>query len=401
MNPVRVIDARMGRGKTSAAINYILDNKSTKKFMFITPYLKEVERICTNCGFVQPDDTETSKSTSLKRLMHQGENIAMTHALFYLMDVSALDLARENNYALIIDEVLEPVNKLSISSFDLDLILRQCDRDETTGRLMWRDKSYSGIFNDFKQFSEQGNLFNVDTALFWMLNPDIFSAFSEVTLMTYLFNGQYLRCYFDMFKIDYKICGVDASDGFRFSESLDAPPPVDLHDLITIADNVKSIEIGNSRHALSKTWYERRGMDNPDIKKLRASMEYFLRGNIRGKRLPADKNLWTTFKNCEAKLEGRRYKSSFVQLNEKATNEYKERNRVAYMVNRFTDPNMKKFYAQFGVSVDDDQLALSEMLQFIWRSAIRDGQHIDLYIPSRRMRELLINWINEMNNMKG
>ena len=30
----------------------------------------------------------------------------------------------------------------------------------------------------------------------------------------------------------------------------------------------------------------------------------------------------------------------------------------------------------------------------IWRSAIRDGKPINLYIPSKRMRELLINWIN-------
>ena len=42
-------------------------------------------------------------------------------------------------------------------------------------------------------------------------------------------------------------------------------------------------------------------------------------------------------------------------------------------------------------------LALSEMLQWVWRSAIRDDKPINLYIPSRRMRELLIDWINTTN----
>ena len=35
------------------------------------------------------------------------------------------------------------------------------------------------------------------------------------------------------------------------------------------------------------------------------------------------------------------------------------------------------------------------MLQWIWRSAIRDGKPINAYIPSKRMRELLINWMND------
>ena len=38
------------------------------------------------------------------------------------------------------------------------------------------------------------------------------------------------------------------------------------------------------------------------------------------------------------------------------------------------------------------------MIQWIWRSAIRDGGEVYLYIPSSRMRMLLINWIDEISN---
>ena len=70
---------------------------------------------------------------------------------------------------------------------------------------------------------------------------------------------------------------------------------------------------------------------------------------------------------------------------------------IAYMVNRFADPNITKFFASKDVSIDAQAYALSEMLQWIWRSAIRDDKPINLYIPSKRMRELLINWINKTN----
>lgn len=38
------------------------------------------------------------------------------------------------------------------------------------------------------------------------------------------------------------------------------------------------------------------------------------------------------------------------------------------------------------------------MIQWIWRTAIRDGKEIDIYVPSRRMRELLEQWIEEVSN---
>ena len=47
----------------------------------------------------------------------------------------------------------------------------------------------------------------------------------------------------------------------------------------------------------------------------------------------------------------------------------------------------------------DDEYALSEMIQWIWRSAIRDGKEIWVYIPSRRMRELLKKWLLDLSSV--
>ena len=58
---------------------------------------------------------------------------------------------------------------------------------------------------------------------------------------------------------------------------------------------------------------------------------------------------------------------------------------------------MEKLYlTDRGVKVDEDAYALSYMVQWIWRSAIRDGEEIWIYIPSKRMRTLLINWMDSL-----
>ena len=41
------------------------------------------------------------------------------------------------------------------------------------------------------------------------------------------------------------------------------------------------------------------------------------------------------------------------------------------------------------------------MLQFIWRSAIRDGNQITLYIPSDRMRWIFEEWLVDVSGISG
>ena len=48
-----------------------------------------------------------------------------------------------------------------------------------------------------------------------------------------------------------------------------------------------------------------------------------------------------------------------------------------------------------GVSVDEDTWALSELIQWVFRSAIRENKEINVYIPSERMRNLLVEWLNK------
>lgn len=396
MSQIRVVDARMGRGKTTAASGYMSHHKDDKHFLYITPYLTEVDRICESCDFEQPDSDHTTKLAELKGLLHRRKNVAATHSLFYLMDDEALSIAKENGYCLIIDESIETIRKVAVTQKDADLIMNTLATTDDEGFLHWIDEEYTGKFSQYKEMADSRSLLRLDTALLCIMQPSMLEAFDEVIMMTYLFGGQYQKAYLDYFGFEYQICGIDDSDGYKFTDAPDAPPPLDYKSLIRIVDDPKLNDIGNERYALSKAWYDRRGRDNPEMKILRNNLNTFFRRRTTSK---SNEQLWTCFKSNAPKLFGPkgRFASSFLQLSARATNEYRNRKCLAYLVNRFVDPNVGKFFAAKGITVDADEFALAEMLQWIWRGCIRDDQPIELYIPSRRMRELLQDWIKKTN----
>lgn len=84
----------------------------------------------------------------------------------------------------------------------------------------------------------------------------------------------------------------------------------------------------------------------------------------------------------------------FIAHNARATNNYRNRSTVGYLIERNLDNTYKYFFKSNNVDVDEDIWRLSEMIQFIWRSAIRENNPINLYIPSKRMRDLFKKWLN-------
>ena len=107
MAKIKVLDAFMGSGKTQGTINMI--NKNTdKRYIFITPYLDEVERIAEACksrNVKVPKNDESGKFESLESLVDQGACIACTHSLFSRYKKSTGQQIKKMGYTLIVDEV--------------------------------------------------------------------------------------------------------------------------------------------------------------------------------------------------------------------------------------------------------------------------------------------------------
>lgn len=388
----------MGTGKTSAAINFINESDDDVKFLYITPYLTEVKRIIDNCPnrkFRQPE-SYGSKLNGIKYLFEKGNNIVSTHALFSLFDEEIIDLAYTNNYTLIMDEVADVIEPLAISKFDLDIILKNYAHVEDGHILKWDVENYTGEFYKYKKQCDLGcvGIYN-NTAILWLFPVSTFRAFRNIYILTYMFDAQTQKYYYDYYNIEYVFWYItgDSLDTYRFTQDKVEYAMPDYSKLIHICDNDKLNHIGDRETALSKSWYER-NKNNILMKTLKNATGNFFKNYTKTK---SNENLWTCFKDYKSLISGKGYAKGFLSSNIRATNEYRDRIAVAYLVNKFFNPYVKNFFTLNGVEVNEDAFAVSEMLQFIWRSAIRDGEEIWLYIPSSRMRMLLEDWIVSMS----
>jgi hypothetical protein len=142
-------------------------------------------------------------------------------------------------------------------------------------------------------------------------------------------------------------------------------------------------------HPLSSNWFKKAKME--DFQQLKQSTENFFK---RIADTPSKHNGWTTFLKDKPKLAGKRYTRGWIPNNIRATNEYINKRSLAYLCNWFYHPVIRNYFEERGITVNEEVYALSAMLQWIWRSQIRRGDPITLFIPSERMRNLLNQWLN-------
>jgi hypothetical protein len=394
---LKVVDAGCGVGKTTSMINFINDSPAENKFLYITPFLTEVERIKTSCSskkFQEPAELPT-KTEDLLRLVEKSYNIVSTHALFKKLTDKVLDLTQFNNYTLIIDEAADVIEEIEITKNDLKTIITEYTTIDDNNTVHWNEwnNDYEGRFEDYKNMIQMGGVkaHRSDTgevvSLVWAFPISIFEAFKEVYILTYMFNGQ--KAYYEYNNVE--IIQMYVKD-FHLTTEPQKYNYEDQKKLITVIEDEKLNAIGNNRGSLSMSWFYRNS-NTVLIKQLQNNISNFFK-NIMNK-TPIEQKLWTTFKEYEDKVKGKGYTNAFVPINIRATNDYRQTTAVAYIANRYMKPTLKHFFEVSGIEVDEDTYALSELIQFIYRSAIRDGNPITVYIPSKRMRELLINWINK------
>lgn len=390
----KVVDAPCGAGKTSAAINFINGSSEDTKFLFITPFLNEVERIkscCADKHFRDPDDTYTSKSTDIKRMLRNGENIVSTHALFRKLDAEALRYITERNYILIMDEVTSVVEIMKVTPHDRECILQNFAHIDDYGYVIWDDDSYRGEYEMYMKLCKSHKVmsYGEGSAWVWIFPIETFNSFKEIYLLTYLFDAQLQKCYYDYYDIRYEYLNVDCESGNYFFTDL----PVDYHvecfqNLIDIVENKKMNEIGKDKTALSKSWYDK--ASNEQYRRLKKNCYNFFRNMVVCK---ANDNIWTTFKDKKDRVKGKGFSKSFISLTTRSTNQYQDTYAAAYLVNYYANPIIKNFFLLKGIEFNEDKYALSELIQWLWRTRIRKGEPIVLYIPSSRMRGLLKNWL--------
>ena len=402
----------MGSGKSTAAINYMNDHPD-QRFIYITPYLEEAQRIkdgCPNLHFVAPSnkipDFNFSKRNHAFELIKEGHNITSTHQLFRMCTREMLDAIQFQGYTLIIDEDLNLLNNEHVHPDDIIAatkcgVLAEAEPNKyTLTGADYKGNLFKPLYTIFGECSS-GELVDKETdvnsgsVFYWSLPTSLITSFRDVFVLTYMFKGQDLHHFLEMNKLEYQYIGIDKDDRgrFQFSEDSSYTPEYVYHigEKIHILNEQRMNQIGKDKHALSMSWYA----NNKDgTNQVKNNMYTYMRRRFKDR--PAKDKLWGGFKELKAKIGGQGYAGGFTPFNTRATNEYRNRHTLAYPVNLYTNVAEKCYYRKHGVEIDDDDYALSTMIQWIWRSAIRDGEDVDIYIPSKRMRDLLTGWMDKI-----
>lgn len=424
MTKITVIDAICGSGKTSYAIQMMNENPD-KKFIFITPYLDQIEPIQERTKRDFPTPTAKSSGGKLddfERLIRLGKSVITTHSLFGMIDVATQKLIKSQGYTLVLDEVANVVEQAKIIPNDLKILLDAGTiKVNEKNQVVWNEEDYSTRnnkfrFYDIKRLAEKENLYLFNsTAIFWTMDVQSFLAFEEVYILTYLFDGQIQKYYYDMKNVSYEKKSVtfDENDSRYKLVKYDAHHDgrEKLAPMIKVFQDIKKgrpILLNTNydssgkheRYWLTTSWFNQ--ATESDLKQLNNNLRsYFERNN--GELIQPNDCFWTTKKDVAPKLKSRRAKLSlkdnrdkdnYLPLNVRATNKYGHCKACAYVYNRFMNPIEKHFFESFGVKVNEDLLAVSDLVQFLFRGQIRNDKEIKIYLPSLRMRELLEDWSN-------
>jgi len=416
----KVYDAMMGSGKTTRIIDEIKTADNSQNFLYITPLLNECHRIAGTTydqddilkrpiittedetsihyeylddavlkdkRFKHPNYKGGNKAESLQHLLKNKENVVSTHQLFMNLTPSMLEDA--SDYVLIIDETIQVYDVYAeYTSKELEALFRlgwiKIDDDKVTLRFQRDNFGDNGgdptgtKYENLASMCDLGQLLYVDQKLIvWELSIDTLKAFKEVWIATYMFEGSQMSAYLKSYGANYEL--------IKFGNK-----PSDIKHLVNISDNKHINDVGVKTTALSSSHFK----TNKKVlcEQLAKNLDNYFRNHAKAKKTD---RLWTSFKEVSSSVAGTRYKDEWLAFNTKATNEYKDKSNLAYLLNLYPNPMVVKASAMKGYPVKEDIFALSEMVQWIWRSAIREDNEINIYVPSQRMRSLLVAWLND------
>jgi hypothetical protein len=367
------------------------------------------------------------------KLIAEGKNIVSTHALFSAIDNRVIDALKLYDYIFILDEVMNTVDTFDIFEDEIpkkkkidDAIKEETTRktiedirglikkgilviDKDTNAVKWEDETT--LFNKYeklKKAADNGLLYFINGALLiWTFPIQVFQEgiFSKIFILTYLFDYQIQSLYCSFYGLKYSQYHIETiNNRYEIIETVNKDYDVNwknqIKHLITICDNEKLNRIGSVynderghpyKSALSNAWYERNNESGVTNKLGLNAINFFMHFT----KTKSNQRMWTTFKDCIPFVKNKNLtKTQWIEMTSRSTNLHRDRTALAYLVNRYPQPYFEDFFETRNVPINQDHFAISEMIQWVFRSAVRVHKPINLYVPSERMRTLFIRWIN-------
>lgn len=415
----------------------------------------------------EPVAGSSNKSDHCEKLIRAGKSIACTHALFYRLGTLATQCSGivhctgfKNGstprievehllygYNLIIDEVINP--------FEVDHTVRKVDFDEdylglglaeelSDGRIVPTDKWDARYQKGCKTFSpalyekaKSGGLYRIGDKLFVLAFPkELLLRPKSVTIYTYLSEGSMLLQFLRKLLNDQ--LGSFTLEVDRLSDPEEAAWREDVANALTVLSIPETEQQAWTHNAQLKSIKTHKQCSSIG-QKLRKFKDNELYGvNLNTVMLTCARDLWHGNKTGQKPKAGRLSKHTrmfgraskverfnedtetydeiwsttgvtFVPNTTRGTNRHTGCNTAVYLYDQHPNPQLLNFLglqpSKKKTLSFSDNYALTELVQWLFRSAIRVGglngtghpykqrRHVTLYMPSQRMRNLLLNWL--------
>ena len=422
----KILDSVMGSGKTTWIIDQINKNPQ-EHYIIIVERQTEVDRLAEAC----PDLvslSEISEQQNIRRLdaleqvAAEGRSIVSTHQLFSKWSDEFLNSVSHWGYQLIMDETLSDIlSSVPIKSSDLNAYVKDRFIGCYAGNKFNKVKLLKPLLSKYGDVEDR--IINSDCYLFDIKNnaddphyqliqaprSEMFKLFKNILVLTYQFKGSLLRCYFDLHAIKYQLLSIKDGHTILYKDELG----LNFRDKIYIyggkLNNGFGTDIG------SQCWTHKPVNQKATKKRLRNIYNHWKKCDI-----TPDQFLYTTQKKYQKQVHPvhirglknklnddysdankRKYMTaedkrnvSYLSQTIRGTNDFSHKKFMAYMPNTFMDPQIRNFLTQHGVRIEEDSYALNRMIQWLWRGCIRNGQDMHVFVPSTRMRKLLVDWLH-------
>jgi hypothetical protein len=410
-------DKPCGHGKTSELIERM---PTLGKFLIISPLKSEVTRFVEgaaekNVEVYAPTDEDNTKTSDLLRLLRENKSICTTHAMYLrLASIVRADKSILDGYTIIIDEVPTPVEPApNIASKDFDLVLLNMDFIEIDPKThqvrpteKWEKLMVAGatrFYPETFKAAMSGRLYTQDGNLFILAIPvELISAGSRLEIMTYLSKGSLIRAYLEKIGASYEID--------KLPEDVERSWRENIRDHITIESFPKPDGVSFSHSGQTERTNDQAGarvaktIDNLFNRswkgvKTRNTMITCAFENWHGNKKRGLAGIWAYAYGKWTKNKKDDFWSTdglqWLANTTRGSNRWIKCTHLIYLYCQNPNPSVTSYLDVKGREFDD-AFALTELVQWMFRSGIRKKKpdHITVAIPTERMRNLLINWLD-------
>jgi len=406
--PLTIVDYPCGLGKTNALVS-ILEARPDLLVLVVVQTLSEVDRIISSVpkGRIYapegPGSLHKTKGEQLEPLVCEGRSIVITHKLYERAGILA-NQGAFSRYQVIIDEV---PNAVSVSDLVLDPVsfkefyvgpgychIEQGGRASMTNKGEEEEARLKTALDErLISNIRSGRLYYDGKKHFIQTIPtSLFTHADSVTVLTFLSEGSLFLKFLEKHQIDYRVlrsskCNQEFQQRARDNLRIHRMPSLDKVSFgysKQTSYKPKSKEVGSIRNALKNL--KQRDLAGVDLKNLIitcAKQNWFHRsGSSYNEAKPS------LFSIDSRMLKG----ANWLPNTTRGTNDYLHCTHAIYLYEQNANPILLNWLDANDTQFKSDY-ALTEMVQWLWRSRVRRNEPVDVYMPSKKMRGIIEKWM--------